>query len=467
MSSPALPLQSIVNVTVLAGPALGVPPTFNQGAIIGPSTIIPSYGGAGVPRIRQYASTSAMLTDGWAGTEPEFLAAQLYFAQTPSAQFVWVGRQDLTSIKTLIPHAGSAGSGYVVGDIIGIVQGGASAGQARVTTIGGGGAVTGLAAVTTNDGTGYAIASALTTTGGSGTALQVDITAIGETPLVAFQNCRNASGVWYAGMVTSAVTADHIAIAAYAESAQPLTFYYGTTADAAVLAGSAGNLMATLKAAAYKNTAIVYSTTQSGAAPNNAYAAAAVMGLEMGLNTGLPNSYFTLWGKVLAGVLVEPGITPAQVNVLSGLNCNFYVGYANQFTILQPGVTPSGIFIDLILNRAILQVNLQFQLTNLLISVPSVPQTDPGEQQLIHACNTICQAAVNTGYLAPGTYEGIQPVIDLDPGDPLPAGFLCQAYPYSTQSLADHNARKAMPIYIVINESGAVQSLVIGVIVNL
>jgi hypothetical protein len=407
-----------------------------------------------------------MLTDGWAGTEPEFLAAQLYFDQVPSSEFVWIGRQDLTSLKTIIPHSGNAGSGYVAGDIIGVVQGGASAGTARVTTIGGGGAVTALAVVTTQDGTGYATATALSTTGGSGTALEVDITAIGETPLVAFQNCRIASSVWYTGMVTSAVTADHEAIAAYAESATPLTFYYGTTSDSAVLNNSSGNLMSVLKAAAYKNTAIVYSTTQSGLAPNNAYACAGVMGLEMGLNTGLPNSYFTLWGKVITGVLVEP-LTSAQVNVLAGINCNFYVGYVNQYTILQNGITPSGIFIDQILNRAILQANLQFGLMNLLISVPSIPQTDPGEQQLIHACNEICQAAVNTGYLAPGEYEGIQPVLSLDPGDPLPAGFSCQAYPYSTQSAADHAARKAMPIYIVINESGAVQSLVIGVIVNL
>ena len=49
----------------------------------------------------------------------------------------------------------------------------------------------------------------------------------------------------------------------------------GQTADAAVLNGTAGNLLATLEAQSYTRVAIVYSTTQGGAAPNNVYAAAA------------------------------------------------------------------------------------------------------------------------------------------------------------------------------------------------
>ncbi len=187
----------------------------------------------------------------------------------------------------------------------------------------------------------------------------------------------------------------------------------------------------------------------------------------MGLNTGLPSSYFTLWGKQLTGVIPEP-LTQGQVNTINGLNCNVYVGYVNQYTLLQPGITPSGVYVDQVLFRSIYQATLQFNLTNLLVSVPSVPQTDYGEQQLIHICNTTSQAMVDIGYLATnGTYEGAVPVQALDPGDPLPAGFLCQAYPYSQQSAADHAARKAMPITIVANEAGAVQSLTVGVIVNL
>jgi Protein of unknown function (DUF3383) len=468
MSSPALPLQSIVDVTVIAGPALGNPPLFNQGIIIGPSAVIPSYGSN--PRLRQYQTLSAMLTDGFTTTSPEYLAAQLYFGQSEPPNYLWVGRRDLTSLNTVIPHSGAAGTGYAVGDVIVVVQSGASQGQCEVTTIGAGGAVTGLAVFTPpagTDGTGYSTATGLaTTTTGAGTGLEVDITAVGETYLVALIACRAASSVFWGVMCCNATTADAEAIAPYVEAATPPTFYFHTTADTAVLNNTSGNLALTLKGDEYENTALIYSTTQSGVAPNNAYGAAALMGSVVGQNTGLPNSYFTEWGKTLIGIQPEP-LSQAQVNTITGNNCNVYVGYANTYTLVTPGITPSGLYIDQVLNRAILAAAIQYAVMNLLIASPSVPQTDPGETQLIHAVNGACQAAVNTGYLAPGTYNGVNSVLALSPGDPLPAGYLSQAYPYSTQSLANKAARRAMPIYTVINEAGAVQSVVIGIVVNL
>jgi hypothetical protein len=84
-------------------------------------------------------------------------------------------------IQTVVAHAGAAGTGYVVGDIITVTQSGASGGECEVTTIGGGGAVTGLSVVRQNAGAGYSVATALATTGGSGTNLEVDITAVSAT----------------------------------------------------------------------------------------------------------------------------------------------------------------------------------------------------------------------------------------------------------------------------------------------
>jgi hypothetical protein len=467
MSSPALALTPVVNVTIIAGPQLGTPPTFNQGLIIGTSTAIPTFGGLGQTRLRQYAGLSGMLTDGFSVSSPEYIAAQLYFGQTPAPQYLWVGRRDLTSLATVVPHTGAAGTNYVVNDVVNINQSNATGGQAQVLTVNSVGAVTSLAVVTQNDGTGYTVANSVSTSGGSGSGLAVDITAVGETCLVAFTNCRVANSTWYAGMVIGAAAADHQAIAAYVQAAQPLTSYWYTTSDANVLSSGTADVMSVLKAANYQNAQGIYSTTQSGLAPSNAYACTAAMGLEMGLNTQLANSYFTMWGKVLAGVVAEP-LTPSQINLIQSKNGNVYVGYVNQYTLLQQGVVANGLYIDQVLNRAILCANLQYAVMNLLVSVPSVPQTDAGEQQLIHVCNTVLQNAVTSGYLAAnGTYEGIQPVVNLVPGAPLPAGFLCQAYPYVNQTAADHAARKAMPIYIVINEAGAVQSVVIEVIVNL
>ncbi len=191
------------------------------------------------------------------------------------------------------------------------------------------------------------------------------------------------------------------------------------------------------------------------------------MGLMMGLNTGLASSYFTMKFKVLTGIIPEP-LTVNQINTIEGNNVNLYLGYANQdYTILEQGTTPvSGTYMDQILFRDILTAAMQFNVMNLLVGTPSVPQTDAGETQLIHAVNQACQAQVITGYLAPtNNWQGPQ-IINLAPGDPLPLGYLSQAYPYSTQSTANKNARQAMPIYCAVNEAGAVHSLTIGLFIQ-
>jgi streptogramin lyase len=77
-------------------------------------------------------------------------------------------------LGSVTPTAGHAGSGYQVGDILTVVQSGASGGTVRVTSIGGDGSVGALTVVSC--GTGYSAASALSVTGGNGSGVVVDIT---------------------------------------------------------------------------------------------------------------------------------------------------------------------------------------------------------------------------------------------------------------------------------------------------
>src|SRR6185437_8159536 len=198
MSSPAtLPLSQIVDVEIFVSPQAPPLPTFNQGLIIGPSTHIPSVGGVN-PRIRQYASLAAMSTDGFLTTDPEYIAASLYFGQSLPPQLLWIGRQDLTAIEAFAVNAG--GTGYAVGDTFSITQGGASLGIGTVVTAPAG-VVTAIAIA--QGGTGYAVANGLATVAltGAGTGLTVNITTIGETALQAVQACRTASLQWWAVMV--------------------------------------------------------------------------------------------------------------------------------------------------------------------------------------------------------------------------------------------------------------------------
>jgi hypothetical protein len=469
MSSPNLPLSGIVSVSVYISPQSALPPAFNVGLIGGSSARIPSMGANS--RVVSFTSLQAMLTYGFLNTDPEYLAAELYFSQSPAPLTVQIGRQDSTAL--IGGAVDAAGSGYAVGDT-GTIAGGTSGKLAtyQVLTLSGSGVAT---FKITSGGTGYtaAVGAATTATSGSGTGFTVTTTGdVGETPLIALQACRAASSLWYACMWTGAVTADAEAIVAYLQAtAQPPSFYFHTTSDAAVLNGQTNNLGLYLGAAGYTRCLIDYATTQGGAAPNNAYACAAAMGVMMGLNTGLAGSYFTLKFKQLVGVIPEP-LTSAQIAAIEGSNVNLYLGYQGPYTILEQGTTPvTNTFADQILNQDMLTSAMQINVMNTLVGLGSVPQTDPGETQLIAAVNNACQAAVVRGWLAPGTWDGPQIVISstqaLYPGDAVPAGYKTMAPQYNTQSPANRAARQAMPIYCAITPAGAVHSLAIGVYVSL
>ena len=470
---PPLPLSELVSISVTVAPPSPVVPSFNQGLIVGSSAVIPSYGSN--PRIRQYSSTSAMLAAGFASNDPEFIAAQIYFSQSPTPLSVWIGRQDLTAIQTAIPHSGSAGNNYEVGDQVTVVQSGASNGVLTVSTIGAGGAVTGLATTVGNQGTGYADATGLSTTGGSGTGLEVDITAIGETLLQASQACRLANSSWYGLMVCGPVDADNLAIAEWADPLWQNTRYYGWSNDAAIPAGTANNLFLQLQALGLR-VLMIYSTTQGGLYPENIYAAAAMMGVEMGLNTGLANSFFTIAHKELAGIAPEP-LSQTQYNNVTGTGSGEFYGnvYANlsPYTLLEPGFMSNGAPSYLWLFLAMLVANLQYNCIDVLSSNPAVSQTNAGEQLLIQACNQACALLASIGFLAAGTWEGQSLPIPsannpaLTNGQALSLGYLNVAAPYAQQSPSARAAGQAMPIYCAITTAGAVQSLVIGVYVQL
>lgn len=73
---------------------------------------------------------------------------------------------------------GSGGTGYVVNDVLTVVQSGASGGMFTVTAVGSGGVITAVSPTPTSPGTGYSVANNLSTTGGTGTGAEIDITAV-------------------------------------------------------------------------------------------------------------------------------------------------------------------------------------------------------------------------------------------------------------------------------------------------
>jgi hypothetical protein len=428
-----------------------------------------------------------MLTDGFTINSPEYICAQIYFSQSPAPAQIAIGRQDATAISALTIMSGDAGTGYAVGDRFSITQGGASFGIGQVTTIGTNGAVTGVSIY--QQGTSYTVANGLTTIAltGSGTGLEVDVTALGESALQAFQACRSANAIWYAGMVTTAVDADHIAISAWVLS-QAGTTYFGNNSEAAVANAVAGNVFSTLFGANSKRTWMQWATTQSGLYPNQIYFTAAVIGQAMASNTQLSNSAFTekfSGGVPLVGVYVEPtgpgGLSTTQISNIEGTsttagpNGNLYLNYGSSFNAIEQGTMMApGVFFDQILNLDILGSNIQFNIMNLLTTLPKVPQTDGGQQLLIQAVEAALAQSASTGFIASGIWEGQTISLggnnSLTPGTSLPNGYLVLSPSYSVWGKANPALlalRQAPPIYVALIEAGAVHFVTVEVLVQI
>ena len=539
--TPPLALSNIIDITVTVSPTAPAVNSFNVGLFVGPSTIIPSYGANS--RVQLFTSTSAMQLAGFTTSSPEYIAAQIYFSQSPAAAQFAVGRQDLTAIGTVVldgrtvndgamssvtnptfltsataafvsgdvgtpvivagagvagaalvttvasvtsgtvavlaapatttvtaaqTSVGFVGEGFHVGDQFNVIQGSANYGVGQTLTVGSSGQILTFSVPT--QGTGYSVANGLTCTAispSTGTGLKVNITAIGESLLQAATACRIASGAWYGLTVNLPADADNIAISEWADPLWQSTRYYPYSNSVGIPAGTANNVALQLQTLSLRVLG-QYGTTQGGLFPNNVYAAVALMGVEMGLNTGLAGSFFTVAHKTLVGIAPEPLSQTQYANILSA-GFNVFGNFQN-FELEEPGFMSNGSPSYLWLNLAMLVAQIQSAEMAVLQSEAAVPQTNAGEHLLIQAANSACTFMANIGFLAGNTWQGASINItglSITNGQALPSGFLNLSQPYSQQLTADRDAGKAMPIYTFITTAGAVQSLTIGVFVQL
>ena len=458
---------------------------------------------------------------------------------------------DVTAVGT------GGGTGYVVGDIVGVTFLGASGGYLQVSAATAG-VVTALQTIVGQQGTSYAVESGLTTTGGTGTGLEVNITAIGETPLQAVEACRAATPLWYIGTFvgshvdgTPVTNADLEAIAAYIEGANPNSQWVYRDFGASALNGSASSLAGVFQALAYRRAHTIFSTVQGptvsasitatstsmtvanangiaagqliisagagipvgttvvsitgttvvmsaaatatngtlnvtfGNAPLNVYAAAAVMGRAMGLNTATPGSYFAMAYKLLTGVIAENGsanpgwmpLTQTQAQNLcgnaqrtsKGLNANIAGDYqfGSYISVYQFGTQASGNFFDEILQLDMLANNIQTTIFNFFTTQPSVPITDGGVNTVKNLVQQCCVTSQQIGFIAPsGIWDGITIGTGrqmVGPGSPLPQGFYIYAPPVSTLSLQELANRQMPPITVLLIEASSALSVAVVV----
>ena len=483
MSTSPLPISDIVNIQLLLSPAAIAAPFPNQGAIVG-TTVASSGGPTHANRMVQVTSASSMLALGYTTSSPEYLHALAYFAQKPSPSFLWVGFQDLTSLSsaTGATSVDAGGTNYTPGDILGVTQGSASGGEIQVlTTNPSTGAVLTIAVVPLSSGTGYSTTSAtglatthVQVTNSAAAGLTVTLTAVGESPLVALENCRafnqQIGGVnlptWYGYVSTTATDTDAEAMALFAQSAQPVMKLYYASSTAAIPTSSTSDVASYMKTNNYERVEMLYSTTQGGAAPGNAYAASASMGMELGLNTGLPSSWFVKFGRQLIGITPEP-ISQNQFNYLTGKNCNVYA-YFGPFPVFTTGVMSNGIVTSVILFLDVLTYQMQYNIMNDITENGAYSITDAGEQRAIHQANEACQYISQIGALSGGIWNGANfaPPVQLTAGQSIPAGYLAQAYPIAQLSATARAARQLQPIIVAVLMTEAAISISIGLYVQ-
>jgi hypothetical protein len=277
--------------------------------------------------------------------------------------------------------------------------------------------------------------------------IAVGVKGSSETVAEALAACRAANSDWYACIFLDEAKADIEALAAYAESASPPMVLFYTTADAEVLAGTAGNVCLALKASAYRRSLGQYST--------QANAVASIMGYACGAS----NNAYDLAFKNEPGVTATP-LTTAQASVLSNANCNYFATYDSSYSFFMKGVMADGSHFDEVIGIDILTAEIKANIMSVLTSATEVPLTDAGTSIITTAISSACNAALTRGFLAAGTWAG-GTVLDLSTGDALTTGYSIQAGSVANLSSADKTARIAPPIYTCVILAGSGESFAI------
>lgn len=303
--------------------------------------------------------------------------------------------------------------------------------------------------------------SALAQYGSSGVAA--------ETAVACVQTLDSLTTYWYGLMFAAGANnadiadSDYLAIAPYIESStastgNPHIFGLTTSEAAALSASSTSDIGYNLTAAGYTRTFFMYSS-------QNPYGCAGLYGKLLTVNFAATSSMITLMWKQLVGFSYET-LNPTQAAALNAKRYNYYAIFNNGVAIVVNGTMASNDFIDEVFGLDGLVNYIQTDLFNLMVTTATkIPQTDAGMHQLIVTAQNACQAFVNNGYLAPGTWTsaGIGPVMT---GQTLSNGYYVWAAPMALQSAAQRGQRISPTIQILAKEAGALHDIVVSLTVN-
>jgi hypothetical protein len=478
----------LVSATINLSPLAAAGRNFGILNIAGDSNVI-----SGLERIRSYTNLTDVATD-FGTSAPEYLAALLYFGQSPKPATLNISRWLRTATAGLAISTTLSASDQLLANFTAI-----TAGTLNLSVDGSAKTLTGInlstatnlnmvaALITTAlsayatcvwTGTKFQIISATTgasstvtaSTGTVATLLKMTTAQsptivpgyIAETALACANALVGFSPAWYGLTFASSVmpsTSDYLAVAGYIEALSISRMFGVSTIDTAVLDNTQSTDIASqLMALGYKHTFVQYSSA-------NPYSCASMFGRAFAVDFTANRSTITLMYKQEPGIVAE-NITNTQADTLLAKRCNAFVGYVNSTNIIQYGVMSGPAYFDEIHGLDWFQDSVQTAGYNLLYtSLTKIPQTDSGVSQIIAAVAGVCEAAVNNGLVAPGTWtaDGFG---QLATGQFMKTGYYIYAASVATQSDADRAARKSPPIQVALKLAGAIHTINMLINVN-
>lgn len=502
-----LPLSRVVSVSISLTAVLGGFANFGSALIVGSTPGVIDV----AERIRTYSGINAVAND-FGTTAPEYLAAAVHFAQSPTPAFVNIGRWAqtatygrlkgaiLTPAQRLITNFNTVSNGAfnlsIDGTPISVtgvnlttatnlngvasllqaaIQGAGTVPGAKGATVvwdgvyyrfvvssGSTGAGSSLSYATSPAaGTDLSILAGLSVTPNSaGAYANVPVPGqAAETALAAAQLLGNKGGFYCMEWAPASPLADSdaVQVASYIEATGSRIVNFTTQNTNALDPTRSDDLASLLSSGGYSRSMAQFSST-SPYAGVSLFARFATVDYR-GNNT-------TITGKFKQEPTVVPEVlVGSQADTLVAKNCNVYAAYIDGTADTQEGVMANGNYIDQRINADWIANYIQVNVRNILRTQPKVPQTDKGMGLLAAAIAASCQQGVNNGYLAEGVWTG-PPIGTLNPGDVVPGGFYIYTPKVASQNQTDRQARKSVVFQVALKEAGAVHSASIIVNVN-
>lgn len=474
----------LVRVAVNLAPLAAARRGFGTLLIAGDSNVI-----NGVDRFRTYTDLESVAGD-FGTSAPEYLAAALYFGQSPRPNQLMIGRWLRTATAGLVQGgilttaeqamanwtAITAGSFKI--DIDGVTKTLSAldfsaetnlngvAGVINAALTGGTIAWDGSRFILTSSTTGAASEVGYASATGSGTDISAQLkltssTALvpvpgfaAETPVECVTELANMSGMWYGlSFAASTMPTDDqiVDVAAFIEGASISRLFGVTETDTRVLDNAwTTDLASRLKALSYKRSCVQFSA--------NKYAVCSLFGRAFSVNFSANRSTITLMYKQEPGIVAE-NLTETQAQTLKAKRCNVFVQYQNDTAIVQYGVMSGQAYFDEMHGLDWFSDALQTAEYNLLYqSKTKIPQTDAGQNQLVNVAAGVCQEAINNGLIAPGQWNA-DGFGQLSRGDFLEEGFYIYTQPMAAQDQSIREQRIAPPIQIALKLAGAIHEI--------